>query len=196
MNKKGIIIRHIEEKDKGCYLKLFNSEDFGCIGINSELKPTIYEEEKILNGVIDKTILSTAILVIEDNNGFIGYASISRPSENNYHIGQFVIRKDKQRQGYGHKLMSEIKKQAASDKCDIKLECISSSQNFFRKQGFIKQRLSSFYYPRKITLNKPKTKLFADYKLIEEEKNLNEQQEMKHFEKFLKSPLFKEIMKL
>lgn len=196
MNKKGIIVRQIEEKDKGNYLRLFNSEDFGCIGINSNLKPTIYEEEKILNGVIDKTILSTAILVIEENNEFIGYASISRPSENNYHIGQFVIRKEKQRQGYGHKLMSEIKKYAAADKCDIKLECISTSQKFFQKQGFIKKSLSSFYYPRRIIMHKPKTKLFVDYKLIEEERIINEQQEMQHFEKFLKSPLFNEIMKL
>ena len=108
--KKNIIIRPITETDKGNYLKLFNSEDFGCVGINSDLKPSIYEEESILNGVIEGTILSTAILVIEQAGEFIGYTSISRPSKNNYHIGQFVIRKDKQGKGYGKKLMDEVKK--------------------------------------------------------------------------------------
>ena len=45
--KRNISIRQIQTEDKGNYLKLFNSEDFGCVGINSDLKPSIYEEERI-----------------------------------------------------------------------------------------------------------------------------------------------------
>ena len=53
MNIKSSIIRRIEEKDKGAYLRLFNDENFGCIGINSNLKPSIYEEERIVSKIID-----------------------------------------------------------------------------------------------------------------------------------------------
>ena len=194
--KKKVNIRFIEEKDKGNYLKLFNSEDFGCIGINSDLKPSIYEEEKIINGVIDGSILSTRILIIEDNNDFIGYASISRQNKTTYHIGQFVIRKDKQKLGYGKTLMDEIKLYASSEDCDITLEYISNATHFFSKQGFY-NTFSSFYkYTRRKTILKRKQPLFPSYELIEQERERQKEQEIKSFQKFLQSPLFKEIMKL
>lgn len=196
MKKNNIIIRNIQEQDKGNYLKLFNSEDFGCVGINSDLKPSIYEEEKILNGVLDGSIISTAILVIEDNNEFIGYASISRPSEHRYHIGQFVIRQDRQRKGYGKKLMDEIKEYAASDDCDIALECISNACHFFKKQGFTNLASSNYLFPRRKSIFRKKHMLFADYSLIKKEKEEIERKEIESFQKFLQSPLFKEIMKL
>ena len=128
MNNKKIVIRKIEEKDKGNYLRLFNSEDFGSTGINSDLKPSIYEEERIVSGVISGSIVSTAILIIEDNGEFIGYTSISRPSRNRYHIGQFAIRKEKQGLGYGKALMDDVKSYACADSCSINLECISSGE--------------------------------------------------------------------
>lgn len=193
--KNKTTIRPIEESDKGIYLRLFQSEDFGCIGINSDLKPSIYTEEKIVSGVIDGSIISTAILVIEDNQEFIGYASISRPSRNTYHIGQFVIRKDKQKQGYGKLLMDEIKKYAASEECSINLECISNGTGFFKKQGFENKFSSTYCYPRKKSLF-PRKKLFVDYDLIEEERKKQEEAELKSFRKFLNSPIFNEIMKL
>lgn len=194
--KRNINIRQIEESDKGQYLKLFNSEDFGCVGINSDLKPSIYEEEKLLNGVIEGTILSTRILVIEDNNEFIGYASISRPSEHAYHIGQFVIRKDKQGQGYGKKLMEEVKDYAATEQCDITLECISNATAFFKKQGFSNKFSSSYTYPKRRALLRRKNPLFSDYELIVQERENQTANEIKSFQKFLESPLFKEIMNL
>ena len=194
--KKNIIIRPITETDKGNYLKLFNSEDFGCVGINSDLKPSIYEEESILNGVIEGTILSTAILVIEQDGEFIGYTSISRPSKNNYHIGQFVIRKDKQGKGYGKKLMDEVKRYSSSDDCSITLECISNATTFFEKQGFVHQFSSTYTYPRKKKVMVPKRNLFVDYELIVQEREKQNEKEINSFKKFLESPLFKEIMKL
>lgn len=194
--KRDIHIRTVTKEDKVNYLKLFNSEDFGCFGINSDLKPSIYAEEKILDGVIDGTILSTRILVIESNNEFIGYASISRPSEHTYHIGQFVIRKDKQKQGYGKLLMDEIKKYASREACDIKLECISNAIGFFKKQGFTNDFSSSFSYPRKRSLSTRKQPLFPSYSLIQQEREEQNAREIKSFQKFLESPLFKEIMKL
>ena len=50
----NIVIRPIQKSDKSNYLRLFNSEDFGCVGMNEDLKPSIYEEEKIVDGVIDE----------------------------------------------------------------------------------------------------------------------------------------------
>ena len=194
--KRNINIRPIQAKDKGNYLKLFNSEDFGCVGINSDLKPSIYEEERILTEVIDGTILSTRILVIEDNNEFVGYASLSRPSEHSFHIGQFVIRKDKQRQGYGNLLMNEIKEYALTEDCDIKLECISAATIFFRKQGFTNIFSSTYTYPRKKISPRRKETLFPDYSIIRQEQENRNAQEIESFQKFLESPLFKELMKL
>lgn len=194
--KSNLKIRQIEQKDKGSYLKLFNSEDFGCVGINSELKPSIYEEEQMINGVIDGTVLSTRILIIEENNEFIGYASISRPSEHTYHIGQFVIRKDKQGQGYGKRLMDEVKDYAATEQCDITLECISSATTFFKRQGFTNTFSSSYAYPKKKALLRRKKTLFPNYELIAQERSRQTDDEIKSFQKFLKSPLFKEIMNL
>ena len=39
----NIVIRPIQKSDKSNYLRLFNSEDFGCVGMNEDLKPSIYE---------------------------------------------------------------------------------------------------------------------------------------------------------
>lgn len=193
---KKIVIRPIEEKDKGNYLKLFNSEDFGCVGINSDLKPSIYEEERIVSGVISGSIISTAILIIEDAGEFIGYTTMSRPTRNNYHIGQFVIREDKQGQGYGKALMDEVKAYAASDDCSISLECISNGCVFFKKQGFHNSSLTNYTYPRRKSLISKKKSPFVDYDLIEQERTKKVEDDIKSFQKFLNSPLFNEIMKL
>ena len=44
MDKRKIIIRPIEEQDKGNYLNLFQKEMLGCVGINSDMKPSFIEE--------------------------------------------------------------------------------------------------------------------------------------------------------
>lgn len=191
---ESIVIRPIKESDKGDYLKLFNSEDFGCVGINADLKPSTYAEERIVSGVIDGSIISTAILVIEDNGEFVGYTTISRPSRNKFHIGQFVIRKDKQGQGYGKALMNEVKDYAAVEDCSITLECISYTRRFFKKQGFTNLRSSIYTYPRPEKRNTEKNALFSDYELIEQERSKKEEKDLKTFRKFLDSNLFKDIM--
>lgn len=192
--KNNITIRKIEEKDKENYLRLFAEEDFGCIGINSELKPSLYEEETIISKIIDKSIIDEEVLIIEDNNEFIGYASISRPSKNTYHIGQIVIRKDKQRQGYGSKLMKQIKKHAYSDNCKIKLECISSSTAFFEKQGFQKQWASSYMLESNHSFFLPIEALFEDYSTIEATREKTMCKKCK--KKTLNPELIKKIMEL
>lgn len=189
--KRSITIRRIEEKDKGTYLKIFNDEDFGCISINSILKPSIYEEEATISKIIDKSIIDEEVLIIEDNNEFIGYAAISRPSEHTYHIGQFVIRKDRQRQGYGTKLMKQIKRYASQDSCEIMLECISPSINFFKKNGFIHKYSSTYIMPRKKTLYPKKDSLFVDYSMIEEAREKETRKE-----KTINPELIKKIMEL
>lgn len=190
------VVRPIEEKDKGNYLKLFNSEDFGCVGINSDLKPSIYEEEKIVSGVISGSIISTAILIIEDDGEFIGYTTMTRPTRNNYHIGQFAIRRDKQRQGYGKILMDEVKAYAATDDCSISLECISDGCGFFRRQGFHNSGLTNYTYPRRKKHFSKKNPIFVDYDLIEQERLQKIDEDVKSFQKFLDSSIFNEIMKL
>lgn len=194
--KNNVTIRPVEKRDKGSYLRLFQNEDFGCVGINADLKPSIYTEEKIVTGVIEKSILSTEILILEDNGEFIGYASISRPSEHSYHVGHIAIRKDRQNQGYGTMLMNEIKDYAAHDDCDISLECISSAAPFFKKQGFNNTSRASYYYHRPQLLSTKRKSLFVDFALIKEQREEQNRQEIESMQKFLKSPLFKDIMNM
>lgn len=192
----NIVIRPIQKSDKANYLRLFNSEDFGCVGMNEDLKPSIYEEEKIVDGVIDGSIISTAILIIEDNNEFIGYTTISRSSKNSYHVGEFVIKEEKQGLVYGKRLMDELKEYAIQDDCSISLECINGSRGFFKRQGFVNEYSSSYIYPRP-KQHRPRTKqLFVDYDLIEDERTRRVDEEVKSFQKFLSSPIFKDIMNL
>lgn len=196
MSIKSSIIRRIEEKDKGAYLRLFNDENFGCIGINSNLKPSIYEEERIVSKIIDKSIIDEEVLVVEDKGEFIGYASISRTSEHIYHIGQFVIRKDKQRQGYGTKLMKQIKRHASQDNCEIVLECISSATEFFKKQGFFQRASSTYIRPSKKKFYLQKESLFVDYETIREKRETEKHKNQVHQKKLLNSDIVKEVMKL
>ena len=92
--------------------------------------------------------------------------------------------------------MNEIKEYALAENCDIKLECISNATTFFEKQGFTNVFSSSYTYPRKKALLRRKATLFPSYDLIRQEKDEKSAQEIKSFQKFLESPLFKEIMKL
>ena len=92
--------------------------------------------------------------------------------------------------------MEEVKKYAATEECDINLECISTATGFFQRQGFVKGHSSSFSYPRKRNLLKRKQPLFPSYELICQEREERNKNEIKSFKKFLDSPLFKEIMKL
>ena len=193
--KNNITIRKIEEKDKTNYLRLFADEDFGCVGMFSELKPSLYEEEITISKIIDKSIIDEEVLIIEDNNEFIGYASISRPSKHTYRIGEFVIRKDKQRQGYGSKLMKQIKKHSYSDNCKIKLECISSATAFFEKQGFQNQWSASYVLETNHIFFPPRDALFEDYSIIEEARE-KEKCQKKCKENTLNPELIKKIMKL
>lgn len=187
-----IIIRRIEENDKGSYLKLYNSEDFGCLGILSELKPSVYIEENIVNQIISKEIIDTEILVVESNGEFIGYACVSRVNTNLFHIGHIAIVPSKRKKGYGTLLLDRIKEYAAVDNCAISLECISLAQTFFENRGFINTGGTKFSFKKQ---DKPSNigSLFVDYDLIRRQREEKENQELKSFEKFLKSPLFKEF---
>ena len=191
---KTINIRKIEEQDKVNYIKLFTEEDFGCTGINQDLKPSIYKEEIIITNIINKKIINTEILVIEVNEEFVGYASITRQSENKYHIGQFVITKKYRNQGYGASLMNRIKEYAAQDNCSILLECISVGQKFFEKQGFNNLFSSAYAHPVPKKLISREDSLFVNYELIKQQEIEEQKQEQKTFNKFLQSPLFKHIM--
>ena len=187
-----VTIRRIEEKDKGAYLKLYDNEDFGCFGILSELKPSVYVEENIVNKIISKEIIDTEILVVESNGEFIGYACISRVNEDLFHIGHIAIVPSERKKGYGTLLINRIKEYASFDNCDIKLECISSAQTFFKKCGFVNTRGTDFNLKKQNNSSNTGS-LFVDYDLIRSQREELENKELKSFEKFLKSPLFKEF---
>ena len=136
MLERNITIREIEEKDKASYLNLFNSESFGCIGINSNQKPSIYAEEQVLDSVIRGENIATKILVIEDNNQFVGYTLIEKKNDWLYHIGEFVICKPLRNQGYGSILIERVKSYADIDGCNIDLECLTRAESFFRNHQF------------------------------------------------------------
>ena len=55
------------------------------------MKPSLIEEETFLTKVINQETLLEYVLIMEDQDKFIGYATIDRHSEKEYHIGQLVI---------------------------------------------------------------------------------------------------------
>jgi len=198
--KQKILIRTIEEKDKNNYLKLFDEENFGCIGINEDQKPSLSETKRFLQLVIDKEIIDEEILVLESTDEFIGYVTVSRPHKNQYHIGSIAVRKEKRKQGYGTLLLDIVKELARKDNCYVKLECINESFSYFKNQGlkndgrFLKYEKNEKQFQNSSIGNKLIKPIFADYSIIEEEhkKRYEEEtiKERERFQKFLKSPFF------
>ncbi len=190
-----VTIRRIEEYDKSNYLNLFNQEDFGCIGMLEDQKPSIYTEEKVISQVISKEIIDTECLIIEDEQGFIGYALISR-RQNSFYIGEFVIHSSRRKQGFGKKLLDEIIKYASKEEVNIDLECFSMAVPFFKKMGFLHQGVYRYKLEYNPNNQKHKENLFVPYELIEAERRKQEEQRLDSFTKFLKSQTFKSIMDL
>jgi len=193
MDKRKIIIRPIEEKDKGNYLNLFQKETFGWVGRNSDMKPSLIEEETFLTRIINKETLSEYILIMEDQDKFIGYATIDRHSEKEYHIGQFVIIPEKREQGYGSYLLETIKGYAKTDGCNISLECISNVQSFFLAHGFNNKGLHFKYEIPSSEIIAIHSPIYIDYQLILLEQQNETKKEMQKYKEFLRSDLCKNL---
>ena len=195
---KNIKIRTIEEKDRTEFLSLFNSEDFGCVGLNEEFKPSLSEENRVLTKIIDKEDIGHEILVIEDSDEFKGYISVDRPREYIYHIGHIAIKQNERKKGYGRLLIDTVKALANQEECDITLECLKSGR-FFQKMGFDGDRIELCYTYKEedssINLNNKTHRIFVDYKVISEERNkqleAEREKEIKSYQRFLDSPLAK-----
>lgn len=194
-------VRTIEDGDCGAYLKLFNEEDFGCVSMNSNLKPSLYEEQEFLRKVIDKDIIDEEVLVIEEDKKIIGYVTISRPKEDLYHLGNIAIRKEYRNKGFGSLLLNVVKQLASQDKCDIKLECINGARTFFEHHGFSFIAEGNYIYKsekdKELSLNVQMGKhIFPDYDMIEEERNKQTNNNISEFKTFLDSPIYKILTKL
>lgn len=202
----NILIRTIEEKDRNNYLRLFDEEDFGCVGINWDQKPSLSAINEMITQIIDKEDISEEILILEDNNQFIGFITVDRPSKDQYHIGSVAVRKEKRKQGYGTLLLDTVKELAQKDNCYVTLECINESYRYFQKQGFQNLKWSNFIYTKSEQTRKTNiqsnfiNRIFVDYSIIEEERNKKYKQklekEQERFQKFLKSSLGRKINNL
>lgn len=196
MNTENIIIRDIEAKDKGNYLKLFNEESFGCTGINSYQKPSLYEEERIVESIINNENIRSKILIIEEQNQFLGYVLIGKRNEWEYHIGELVIVKEMRNKGYGGYLLETIKSYADKEGCNITLECLSSAQQFFSNHGFKKSGIHFKYESPNFKNPTAITPIFIDYEPIRKSEQEEVQRRTKEFKKFLSSPLAKDIFNM
>lgn len=196
MNANNIIIRPIEEKDKPNYLRLFNEETFGCIGTNETQKPSIYEEEKIVDSIINNENIRNKILIIEKENQFLGYALIEKIDAWEYHIGEFVIEQSQRNQGYGSYLLETIKYYADSEGCNISLECLSSAQSFFSNHGFKKSEINFKYETSNYKEQTTQSPIFLDYEQIKKENEAEDQKRIKEYKKFLSSQLAKDIFNM
>lgn len=203
----NILVRTIEEKDKNNYLKLFDEEDFGCIGINEDIKPSLSETNRFLQLVIDKEIIDEEVLVLESLGEFIGYVTVSRPHRDQYHIGSIAVRKEKRNCGYGTLLLDIVKALALKDNCYVKLECINEAYRYFQNQGF--ENIGRFDYVYKEKNKKTRNSsveenminpIFVDYSILKEERKKRYEEEsrkeLESFQKILKSPLFDIIKNL
>lgn len=202
--KQGnICVRTIEEKDRKEFLDLFNSEDFGCIAINEDMKPSLYEEDLILTEIINKEDIGNEILVIEDSSEFKGYIAVDRPQKYIYHIGHIAVKPNQRKKGYGKLLIDIVKFLANQDQCDITLECLKSGK-FFYKMGFDGKSINLWHTYQEndssVQLNSIPHRIFTDYSIIEEERqkilDAENEKSKKEYQKFLKSRLFDAIKNL
>lgn len=196
MLEKNIIIREIEEKDKGPYLNLFNSETFGCVGINSNQKPSIYTEEQTVDSVIKGDNISTKILVIEDNNQFVGYTVIEKKNDWLYHIGELVICETLRNQGYGSILIETVKSYADIDGCNVDLECLTRAESFFRNHQFTNLDIHFKYISPNYQNPTGLSPIYIDYNIIRQRDKDEEARQIKSLKKFLSSPLAKDIFSM
>lgn len=154
---------------------------------------TFFYRRIFLTRVINKETLSEYVLIMEDQDKFIGYATIDRHSEKEYHIGQFVIIPEKREQGYGSYLLETIKGYAKTDGCNISLECISNVQSFFLAHGFNNKGLHFKYEIPSSEIIAIHSPIYIDYQLILLEQQNETKKEMQKYKEFLRSDLCKNL---
>ncbi len=154
---------------------------------------TFFYRRIFLTRVINKETLSEYVLIMEDQDKFIGYATIDRHSEKEYHIGQFVIIPEKREQGYGSYLLETIKDYAKADGCNISLECTSNAQSFFLAHGFNNKGLHFKYDTPSSEITTIHSPIYVDYQLILSEQQNETKKEMQKYKEFLRSDLCKNL---
>ena len=101
-------------------------------------------KEHVLNQIKNDGL---QILLIEENNEIIGYLSyeIKEKVTKSLWIDEFVIKEKYRHNGYGTKLMNQVKEIAIKEKVDrIEFNCWSFNENalkFYRKLGYLEQRI-------------------------------------------------------
>lgn len=195
--KKGIKVRTVEVRDIPNILQIVNREDFGYIGLNEDFGINVSDTHKSLDMIVNKEIISSEGLVVEEHGHFRGYAIIDRPSENTYYVSQIAVSSEHRRKGYGTLLMNVIKKLANQDISTIRLKCNSySGSRLFDKMriysdgGYSSSRYS---FDTETPIQKELPRIFPYYSMIREEKEKTMEESVKSFSKFLKSDLGKRI---
>ena len=191
-----ISIRSIKKEDIPFCLNLFNDETFGATGTFSNQKSNTKEELEALRKIVLHKTKDAKILIMEEANQQIGYALITRPSKNLFHISQFIINEENRNKGYGTILLNYIKSAAKKENCDISLQCLTSSKSFFEKNDFLSTTFSKYVLPLEMNREKPlATNLFNYNSIIKdiEKENLIE---ISNYQDFLQSNDYKRLTKM
>ena len=195
--KKGIKVRTVEVRDIPNILQIVNREDFGYVGLDADCGVNVYDTHKLLDMIVNKDIMSSERLIIEEHGNFRGYAIVDRPSENTYYVSQIAVSSEHRRKGHGTILMNVIKKLANQDMSTIRLTCksYSGSRLFDRMRihsdgGYSSSRYS---FDTETPIQNELPRIFPYYSMIREENEKKSEEKVKKFSKFLKSDLGRRI---
>lgn len=130
-------IRKMKAEDFEVIMKMFDETNFGCVGMKEMYKPGRQEQMLMMREVLREEATDERILVIENSGEVVGYATLQE-TDDNWHIGQFVIDSAHRGKGIGKSFMGRIKEMAKRCKRNILLECYEKDNTFFLKQGFQK----------------------------------------------------------
>lgn len=195
--KEGIKVRTVEVRDIPNILQIVRREDFGYVGLDEDCGVNIYDTQRLLDMIVNKEIISSEGLVIEEHGSFRGYAIIDRPSENTYYVSQIAVSSEHRRKGYGTLLMNVIKKLANQDLSTIRLTCKSySGSRLFDRIGIHSDggySPSRYSFDTETPIQKELPRIFPYYSMIREEKEKRIEESVKSFSKFLKSDLGRRI---
>lgn len=149
--KENIIVRTIEKRDKYNYLKLYIGEDFCSPVKNTNLSAKLHLESWVVDQVINNNHPEEQIIIIEDNDIFIGYAALCKREKDVVGVGMFAINKKYRNKGYSIILLDIIKSIALVEKSDLVLECLYGQDNFFTRNGMYHE--GGFHYSLSLPQN-------------------------------------------
>lgn len=186
-NENNKIIRTIEYRDRNEILSMFQKEDFGLVGLLADQRPSLYEEAKVIDYVLNKELLAEEYIILEIEGIIVTYACVYQDGIDRIHIGSIVTKKEYRHHGYGSYLLEFIKEYADQNNLIIRTESLTCG-SLLQKLGFdYRKSLIEFMYTPKKSIEPKRYPIFLDYERNREiQEKLTKEREEKDLENYSK----------